>query len=172
MIVGSVPVYPEMIAIKAVLASDTALADWATTNFGKAPSVLIGNRDIDLIPPDLYPALMIVAQPRDINDSVSSYSIGIGILKDDHESAMQLMSDMAGLVCDALENSTTFGVIVKRAIPDGDWHHPKHHMQIDADFMDFAIDTTALAPFTLVHIDSDINADGTTDMTSEGDLPQ
>jgi len=163
--------FTEMSLIRAALAADATLDAWCNATFGSSAKVLIGNRDIDLVNASDYPVVIVVAQPRSMFDDLVPYSIGIGIVREDYDTAMQYVAEMADQVITALLASSQFAARVTRMVPDGDMHHPKHHLQLDAEFTDFTEDLSALSDFITFHADSQLDADPEPELTTEEVLP-
>lgn len=164
--------FEEMSILRSGLQQDTTLSDYVAGAFDRPLTILIGNRPIDLIEPDQYPCLLIVARPNGNFDSLSDYALSVGVYNDAYEPALQALSDLVNEVMAAMERTPAFSVVVQSVQPDGDMFHPRHHLQIDGRFGDFAVDMTAYGAFITWHADSQLDADTEPELQSEEVLPQ
>jgi len=103
--------YDVMLRMRTVIEADAAIDTWATTNFGKSLTVLIGNRKLSgqaKIRPEQIPCVAIVCEPGSVtaystgNFLAEDYSLGTVLLHNDIELAVKLQAELMELICIAL----------------------------------------------------------------------
>jgi len=161
--------YAAMLAMKGAIAADAPLSDWCTATFGKAPTIMIGNRAPKHLAGEKYPLLMLVAQESETTADEINVGVGFGLFEDDYDTALANLGQMQSLVIDALNNNQVFTVQLGTTHPDGQIFHPKHHMVIDTTCFDFAIDLNALNDLVTFHAESQLDADAEPELITEED---
>jgi len=134
--------YLVMLAIRTALTNHAPLSSWANSVFSRAPNVLIGNRDIDLMDTGLFPLILIVAQPGPYYGPDYNISLGFGVVVDDYEEALLRLSECEPLIAGALQAAPDFRAEIKTRQTDGEFYHPKHTMTLDMAVRDIEIDTS------------------------------
>lgn len=133
--------YDLLVDIKAAILADTALASWATSNFGRPVTVKIGNIQIKRIRPEEYPVVALIFSPGagdlEQQDTVTPYvfnevyKAGLGLHHDDPDTGTRLLGEFEEKLADAVQadpsrSNMADHTFVSARIPDEGVNHPKH----------------------------------------------
>jgi len=144
--------YLILLAIRTALSNDAALSSWSHATFSRAPKILIGNRDIDIVDLAEFPLILLVVQPGPYYGPEYNISLGFGVVVEDYEEALLRLSEFEPLIAGALAAAPDFIADIRTLKTDGEYFHPKHTMILDMTVRDIAIDTST--PLTDVRIGS------------------
>ncbi len=135
--------YDIMTDIERAITSDANLSAWATTTFGRAVTVKLGNRPLKTLRPEDYPVAVVVFEPDTIEEQLTGgtnkvtevYHIEMGVFSDNPTLAIQHMAEFERLLSLAvLFDRTRAGMAYHTAaidrIGDGDVNHPYHFMGV------------------------------------------
>lgn len=139
--------YDLMKSMETTLKTDVNLTTWLTTTFGKALTVILGNRQLGKVKPTHYPVAIIVFEPEEVDEPFTGdphylkeiYHIELGLhfakateMTDTHLQHLAEFERLAALALmdDRKHGGLALGTAVAGRIGDGNVNHPFHFFGI------------------------------------------